>query len=303
MVFNYHLPEAIQSLKEQRRESEIERAKEGDDKPYPSWDRLRQEDREEAPSIVLTVRDGGGKVIRRINGPSDKGFHRVAWDMRYPAPDPVNLDPQLEFPPWMGPPKGPLAMPGEYSVILSKRVQGELVEISPARTFALMPLFEGGLVTNDRQALIDFQMESYALYRAVTGADKAADEIQGRIDHLMKAVADTNASSEEQARALRALNARMQDFQAALKGDSTVSDRAEKVPMSINDRISFILYGHWDSQSAVTDNYRDSYAIAEREFRAALADLKGIAADLTGLEAALQEVGAPWTPGRIPDWP
>jgi len=38
-------------------------------------------------------------------------------------------------------------------------------------------------------------------------------------------------------------------------------------------------------------------------FRDALAELKAIAADLAVVESGLQESGAPWTPGRIPDWP
>ena len=302
-VFAYYLPEDLQSLKDKRRKDEQERAKKGEDNPYPSWDQLRREDREEAPSITLTVRDASGNVMQRIAAPAGKGFHRVAWNMRYPAPDPVNLKPETDLAPWMSPPQGPLALPGTYSVTMSKRVGGELVEIASARSFELKPLFEGGLVTNDRQELLDFQMQSNDLYRAISGANKARGEIQGRIDHLMKALQDTPASSEQQAQALRALNARMQVLKVKFSGDSTISSRAEKVPMSLTSRINSIVGGHWDSQSAPTGNYRASYAIAEQQFSEALVELKAIAADLAEFEAAVQAEGAPWTPGRIPDWP
>jgi len=302
-VFAYYLPEDLQSLKDQRRKAEQERQKEGGDNPYPSWDQLRREDREEAPSVTLTVRDASGNVMQRIDAPAGKGFHRVAWNMRYPAPDPVELKPDTDFAPWESPPQGPMALPGQYTVTLSKRVQGERVDISAAQSFALKPLFEGGLVTDDRQALLDFEMQSNDLYRAIMGANKARDEIQARIDHLLKAATDTPSSSEEQARALRALNTRMQDLKVRFSGDSTISSRAEPVPMPMTDRIRNIVGGHWDSQSAVTDNYRDSYRIAEQQFRQALPELKAVAADLAKVEAALQAEGAPWTPGRIPEWP
>jgi hypothetical protein len=302
-VFAYYLPEDLQSLKDKRRKTEQERAKEGGDNPYPSWDQLRREDREEAPSITLTVRDASGNVLQRIDAPAGKGFHRVAWNMRYPAPDPVNLKPKNDLPPWQSPPQGPMALPGQYSVSMSKRVEGQLVEISSKQSFVLKPLFEGGLVTDDRQALLDFQMQSNDLYRAVLGADRARSEMQDRIDHLLKAAADTPSSNEKQAQALRTLNSRMQEFKVKLSGDSTISSRAEKVPLSITGRIKSIVNGHWNSQSAVTGNYRDSYAIADRQFRQALAELKAIAADLTEAEASLQADGAPWTPGRIPEWP
>ena len=146
-------------------------------------------------------------------------------------------------------------------------------------------------------------MQSNDLYRAIAGANKARGEIQDRIDHLLQAAADTPSSSEAQAQSLRSLSARMQNLKVKLSGDSTISSRAEKVPMSITGRINNIVGGHWDSQSAVTVNYRDSYAIADQQFHEALAELKAISTDLVEVEAALQAEGAPWTPGRIPDWP
>ena len=71
-VFAYYLPEDLQSLKDKRREVEKERQKKGEDNPYPSWDQLRREDREEAPSVTLTVRDASGKVVQRIGAPAGK---------------------------------------------------------------------------------------------------------------------------------------------------------------------------------------------------------------------------------------
>jgi len=302
-VFAYYLPEDLQSLKDKRRQAEKEREKKGEDNPYPSWDQLRREDREEAPSVTLTVRDASGKVIQRIDAPAGKGFHRAAWNLRYPAPDPVELTPKTDFYPWESPPQGPLALPGKYTVTLSKRVEGELVDLSSPRSFVLKPMFEGGLVTDDRQALLDFEMQSNDLYRAVMGANKARGEIQDRIDHLLKAAVETPSSNEEQAQALRALNARMQDLAVRFDGDSTIARRQEPVPMSLTDRITFIVSGHWDSESAVTENYRDSYLVADQQLRAAIVELHAIEADLVKVEAALQAEGAPWTPGRIPEWP
>ena len=64
-----------------------------------------------------------------------------------------------------------------------------------------------------------------------------------------------------------------------------------------------IVDAHWNSQSGVTTNYRDSLKIAEQQFQQALTQLNAIASDLAGVEAQLQAEGAPWTPGRIPQWP
>jgi hypothetical protein len=302
-VFSYYLAQDLQSLKDQRREAENEQAEKGEDNPYPSWDQLRREDREEAPSITLTVSDSAGKVVRRINGPAGKGFHRVAWDMRFPAPDPVDLSPPTERAPWEGAPKGPMVLPGRYSVTLSRRVEGSLEEIAGAQTFDLKPLFTGGLVADDREAVLQFQAETAELYRAVMGANRAAGEIETRIEHLLKAVEETPSASGQQAAAVRTLNSRMQELQVRLTGDRSVSSRAEPVPLSITGRINTIAAGSWDSQSAVTGNYRDSYRVAAAQLPPILVELKAISTDLVRLEAELEAQGAPWTPARLPDWP
>jgi hypothetical protein len=134
------------------------------------------------------------------------------------------------------------------------------------------------------------------------GANRAAGEIDTRIKHLLQAIEDTPAATEQQAMAVRALNTRMQDLQLQLGGDRTVSSRAEPVPMSLTARIRTIAGGSWESQSAVTGNYRDSYEIAAAQFPDILDELKAIAADLATLEAELEADGAPWTPARVPDW-
>ncbi len=302
-VFSYYLAKELQPLKDQRREEEKKRAEKGEDNPYPSWDELRREDREEAPSVMLTVRDASGDVVQRIKGPAGKGFHRVGWDMRYPAPDPVDLDPPASRAPWESEPKGPMALPGTYSVTLSQRVEGRFSEIGEAREFELKPLYSGGLVAEDRAAVLEFQAKTAELQRAVMGANRAAGEVETRIKHLLQAVEDTPAATEQQAGAVRALNTRMQDLQMQLRGDRTVSSRAEPVPLSLTDRVSTIAGGSWESQSAVTGNYRDSYEIAAAQFPQVLAELKAIAAELEALESDLEDMGAPWTPARLPEWP
>ncbi|HMB60140.1 MAG TPA: hypothetical protein VKN35_09525, partial [Xanthomonadales bacterium] len=74
-VLSYYLPEDVNSLKEKRRESETERTKKGEDNPYPSWDELRREDNEEQPTVILTISESDGTIIRRLEGPAKKGFH------------------------------------------------------------------------------------------------------------------------------------------------------------------------------------------------------------------------------------
>ena len=301
-VISYYLPEGFMSLRDQRLEDEGKKAKDGDDTPYPGWDELRAEDREEAPTVKLTIRDTEDNVVARLDGPAGKGFHQVAWNMRYPAPHPVNLKGADGRAPWESDPAGPMALPGTYSVTLSKRVEGALEDISGPQEFALKPMFTGGLQAENREELLAFQQKTAELFRAVMGTSRAAGEIDSRIDHMIQAVVDTPDSTEAQASALRALKARMQELKVTLSGDRTRSSRNEPSPMSLSSRIASIAWGTWNAQSDVTGNHSDSYDVAAAQMPVVLTELKSIAADLAGLEAELEAAGAPWTPSRIPDW-
>jgi hypothetical protein len=214
----------------------------------------------------------------------------------------VDLAPGDNKAPWESEPTGPLALPGEYTVELSRRVEGAFETIGEPRAFNLKPMFTGGLVTDDREGLLEFQLMTAELFRAVMGASRAAGEIEARIDHMIQAVLDTPGSTEEEAGGLRALKARMQDLRVTLSGDSTFTSRQEPAPMPLYSRVATIAGGSWSTQAGVTGNFADSFAIAAEQFPPLLAELASIAADLAALEAQLEAKGAPWTPSRIPEW-
>jgi hypothetical protein len=52
----------------------------------------------------------------------------------------------------------------------------------------------------------------------------------------------------------------------------------------------------------VTQTHREAYRIASREFFEVLSQLRAVLSNLTALERELDRSGAPWTPGRLPDW-
>jgi hypothetical protein len=298
-TISYYLADDILSLKEQRRKEEATREQAGEDTPYPGWERLRQEDLEEPPAVIVTVRDSEGNVIRRLPGEATQGFHQVAWDLRYPAPNPISLE-AIEYLPWETPPLGALTVAGTYRVSLSVRQEGKLVEVAGPHNLVLKPLFTGGLIGSDQDARLRFALEAAELYRSVNGADRTAGEVQVRIDHLKVAVDETPGEMEELAQQIRALNDRLQQLRVMLNGDTTRATRYEPVPLPISTRIEFIIGGSWDSQAAITPNYADSLAVARSEFATTVAKLKALTVDLAQLEAAVEKAKAPWTPGRVP---
>ncbi len=301
-VFTYHLRDGLKTRRDLRREQEQKVRKDGGDNPYPSWDELRAEDRESKPEIYVIVEDSDGNTIARVNGPVKKGLHRIAWNLRMPAPDPVELGDPGFRPYWMSDPVGPLALPGRYTATLARVVDGTWTQLAPPVQFEVRPLDQGGIVTDDRQALQQFQIATARLQRAVAGAIKAVGEIQGRIDHLEVALVRTPAAEPGQFAELRALELRLADIRVEFEGDTTLSNRNEPRPWSLEDRVDSIVYGHWESQAPVTGTHRRAYDLAAERFGDVLGQLRQLRDDLAGFEERADRDFAPWTPGRIPQW-
>lgn len=302
-TFTYYLKEEIKTLKKQRQEAEKKLEKEGGVVRYPDWETLRAEAREEAPAIILTVKDEEGNVVRRLSGPVKAGFHRIAWDLRYPAANPTSLEPPDRDDPFADQPLGPLAAPGTYTVFLARRVDGKETPLSAPQTFSAQPLNIATLPAADRAALLAFQQKTARLQRAVLGAEKAADEAQTRLNYIKQALTDTPGAGSVLLQEALALQNRLKDLQTRLSGDRVIASRNEPTPPSIVGRVQGIVYGHWASTSAPTQTHRQAYQIAAEEFTPVLEGLRVlIEVDLKSLEERLESAGAPWTPGRVPRW-
>lgn len=300
-VFSYYLKDGFKTLKAQRRAKEKELEKERKDTPYPSWETLRKEDNEEAPSVYVEVKDSKGNVVRRVPASTSKGFHRVAWDMRYPSLAPVKLTkPSGYIPPWGHPPKGPIALPGEYTARLMKRQLGKVEALTQPQKFTVKLLNNSPEIATDREALLAAQMRAGELYRKVQGASRTHGELKSRIDHVKQAIVDAVNSTEEQAQKVRELNSRLTNVSVLLSGDRTISSRQEPVPWSVAGRTSFIYGSIVDSQLNVSGNHLSSLAIAESEYKRVAQQLQQLNKELEALEKEMDDIKAPWTPGRLP---
>ncbi len=302
-VFTYYLKEKVTTRKGRRKEAEKKAEKEGAPVPYPTIEELRAEDEEQEPRIVLVVRDDSGEIVRRVTGPRDKGIHRVAWDLRYPASTPVELKSPADRPSWRRPPVGPLALPGTYTVTLAREVDGVMTPLVEPQPFEVVPLELATFAAKDRAEVLAFRKKVARLNRAVRGALKAAEEARTRITHIRQAVLDTPAADPALLADVHALEQRLNQFLAKLRGDRTRTKREEPAPPSIRARVQQVVSNQWQTTSAPTQTQRVAYQHAGTEFAEVLAELRTLMEmDLVQLEAKLEAAGAPWTPGRIPTW-
>ncbi|HYM28453.1 MAG TPA: hypothetical protein VET66_09905, partial [Steroidobacteraceae bacterium] len=247
--------------------------------------------------------DADGHVVRRLTGPVNNGFNRIAWDLRWAAPNPpANRPPAEDGGDGQGP-QGPTAAPGSYTVTLALRSAGT-VRMIGSQKFSAEPLPGNDAAGVRSVAARDFRIQTSRLQRAVLGATALAGEVAARLDNLQKAIDATPMPSDSLSREVRAMATRLQDLRVSLNGDDTRARRAEPTPPSINARISEVIQYHWASTGAPTKTQERALEIAAGEFgpvRNALEQL--VERDLKSLEQRAEKAGAPWTSGRVPAWP
>ena len=302
-TFTYYLRRGLETRKKARRALEKARVEKGEPVYYPAWDTLRMEDREENPAILLTVADEEGHVVRRIAGPSGAGFQRVAWDLHYPAPNPIGSRRNDEENPFDDPPSGPMAAPGAYTVTLSERIEGKETTLAGPIRFEAIPLGSGAIAAKDRLEALDFQRKTARLQRAVLGATEVANETRNRIAAMKRALDETPEASPALVTRVRSLEAELQDVLVDLTGDPVRARRNEPTPPAIEDRVERIVDSHWRASGLPPATCRREYAIAAEQFGRTLERLRTlVGVDLAKIESEAELAGAPWTPGRLPSW-
>jgi hypothetical protein len=196
---------------------------------------------------------------------------------------------------------GPVVAPGTYSVTLSRRVGGVAADLAGPVDFEVTAVGLGTLDAEDRQAVLAFQRSTQKLQRAVEGALAFAGEMELRLDHLRVAAWETPETPQAWVDRVEVMEVRLDELLIALRGDRTIARRREPTPPSIDDRVQRAL-GQWTSSSPPTATHQRNVEIASQGFAEVLAGLRSLSGDLRTLEAEMETAGAPWTPGRLPEW-
>jgi photosystem II stability/assembly factor-like uncharacterized protein len=298
-VFTFYIKDEIKTLKEQRKEREKEMEKKGEQPPYPTLEELRKEDDEEKPYLLFTVKDEKGAVVNRVRQDPKKGVNRVAWNFRYPSVSPAVLK-KSEASIFGSEDQGPLALPGKYTVSLSKVVDGEITELAGPEPFECKALGLASLPASDKATVLAFQNEISDLRRVVLGTNNYVRELSAKLDLMDVAAKGSTVVQESILTDIRKVKMAIAEINRSLRGDGSLASRSYPTSPSVIDRIESVVYGLWESSSTPTETMRQSLKIAEDQFGELYDRIKNISeTDIAALEAKLEEAGAPYTPGRL----
>ena len=303
-VFTTYLKDKVKTKKEKRQDAEKEAAKKNQTLPYPTNDELRAEAEEAKPELYFVVYDESGTAIRRVDGSVDSGFQRAVWNLRYPASRVhahSNEGEEDDFP--SATDQGPLVLAGNYSVRVFEKVDGAVTEVAGPQPFKVVTEGASAMTAADRTAQEEFLRKAARLYRAVNGALHTAEDVESRLKTIREALREVPAVEKQLGAVADSIEQRDREILRALRGDLEIARRNENVPSSIDQRVISIMEGERFSLQKPTQSHVDSYNIAAAEFVDQLAKLHVLVeVDLAKLERDMEAAGAPWTPGRVPEW-
>jgi photosystem II stability/assembly factor-like uncharacterized protein len=295
-TFTYYIKEAPKTRKKLRQDEEKKLIDKGEPVYYPSWDQLRKEDLEDKPYLLFEIKDEDGNIVRRLKSDIKSGINRITWDLRYPSTRPVKKpsdDDASGFP----------IMPGEYFVTMYVFHDGQLNQATGPVQFEAKVLNNVTLPADDRNALTAFHKKVSELSRAVNGAVESLNDLETKVDIIKAALHQTENAPYELIVKANDLSLKQKELYTLLVRDETISKRNEPTKPTISNRVSEVSGGMWRTSSAPTTTYINNYNIAAEEFKQVLHDLQNlIETDLKNLEAEMNKLKAPWTPGRVPDW-
>jgi hypothetical protein len=295
-VFAYYLAEGYPTTREAREKADRKANEAGNDARFPGFDRLLTEAAEDEPVVLFEVRDSEGALVRRIAGPTEPGFHRVAWNLRYPETSPWTEEQGDQ---WLRIP-GPLAPPGNYTVTMSKRIDGVETALAGPLPFEVRSIREATLEGASPEEVTAFLLRLDRLRREAAGAGRAVDEGLRETGAIQSALLRSTAPEDLHREAL-ALEKRLRALKVRLAGDPEREKLNTPGLLPVSARVGAVSVGTSYSAYGPTPNLERSLTIGEDAYQAIAAELEQILGEaLPALREQLRVNGVPWTPGRLP---
>jgi photosystem II stability/assembly factor-like uncharacterized protein len=297
-VFTYYMKEEVKTLKQLRKEAEADQLKKNVPVRYPTLTELQAEQEEEAPYLLFTIRDPEGQIVRKLKAGAEKGVHRIVWDGRYAAVNPVTLSAPAFDNPFGEKEAGILAMPGDYTVTLSLFVRGEFSNLGGAVPFRLNTLGGVTLPAADRNALVQFQREAQALQRRVFAISGMLDELSNRMRHLIKAAEKSEIEQAATMGTFDRIERKTRELRISLFGDRDALRLDQPTKFALANRVDWLTGDMWRSTSAPTQMQRDALKTATDELEPLMVEVRRLLeVELKDLEQKLGAAGAPYSPG------
>jgi len=295
-VFTYHLRDGLKTKAEVRQADEEDRLDANRDIPFPGWDKVSDEMAEADPKIWVIVKDSSDNTVRRVSGPIEQGMNRVAWDLRYPAPEALSTNSESSSDD--SEPSGFLAAPGRYTATLAKEVDGQIALLTTAIEFDVVPLRNGALRGSSPEEATAFWRSYEDTVRNTTAVGKLLSAELARNEAMKIAASRATVAPGDLDARLDDLRTTLQTIEENLYGNRAKRQIGEKTKPTIGDRLFSVELGIGQSTYGPTATHLKTMLIVNEQLHRIRSDLAKTQAMADAMGDDLLEAGAPWVEGN-----
>lgn len=298
-TFTYYIKEVPKTIQEKRRKKEKELIKSKLPIPTPSPKKLHTESTQLKPYLLFTIFDNDGNEIRKITKKAKKGMNRFSWNLKSLWDYPVA--PKDKFNPLHKANSGMNVIPGDYFVSMDLIFNSKIENLVTKQKFKVKLLDNTTLPAKNKVELKEYYTKLSELARITWGTNSLLNELTKKVNSLRLVSLKTINVSQETKKELSKIDEKISAINWELNGEKPKAsfEETQPAPMSINKRLSKIIYLHNQSSSSISQKQRDGYVILKDRVKPIIEELKMINKEIQEIEKTLNKAKSPWTSGRI----
>lgn len=264
--FEYYIKTGYQTLKQKRIKDQKAAEKSGSEFTYPTEEELLAESAEVKPTLVFTVYDATGNIMRKLSTPLRKGYNSISWDLGYLTN------------------RGPKVPPGEYKVGIDKNISGEFTRLVEPQSFIVKSL-PNALGTPNYAANFNFLKEVNDLNAQVTAARGKIQDMNTRIKNMKSILANTSVEANVLVNKMDALQKEIDAVAKVIIGGFGAKN-------TVASRLRFALYTTSSAEVDITGAQKEQYEIANNAYAGQGTTLNNIYKNkLPALEKEFEDAG------------
>ncbi|WP_430815485.1 VPS10 domain-containing protein [Carboxylicivirga sp. RSCT41] len=292
-VFTYYLKDDYLLMSQLRQKEEKNAIENGEAVTFPGWEQLEKEHRQDTIKIWLTIKDEKGDVIRRLSAQTGKGFHRLAWDLRYA---PVNtITPGHKN---NGNSLGYLVPSGTYKASLNKEENGMISQLTADINFEVVPLYKGYLKPQSENEIDDYITVLQKTQKEISAVNSSINTAFKQIKAFELSLQNSKLTAGELDNRLYNLKQELFDLDKKMNGNAAKNLIGEKTSPTITSRIQAASINIANNTYGPTATQKQNLAYAQN----ALAEVKDrvkqmVESDFKQIMQLLLANDGPWVEG------
>ena len=254
---------------------------------FPGWEQLDSERNESYASSLVVIKDAEGNTVKEISGPYFRGVHEVNWDLTKDYVTTISSGSTYtsRLTRWVN--------PGEYTVELFKRHNGEITKISEPTTLTVERIRQGTLVNPELNSHDKYYEDLTELYQKVGQYGSWFEKSNDKLRSFKSSVKYVSQNRVDIEKKIDALSDEKNTLYAKLYGSVSKKDVGEKEPQTIFDRLSNARGGWYSSSYGPTKLHMKSYDMAKEMFIRLKPEMDAYFENVNKVGKILEEAGAP----------